>query len=126
MKIPGVFALLSLFVSALGLVAMSSYYLQQERRSVALKKVFGAPRKQVLNELVLSFLKMVGIAILIALPVAYFLMKRWLQDFSYKIDLYWWIFVVASLVVVFVAMLAVLWQSLKTANTNPVEALKKE
>ena len=93
---------------------------------MALKKVFGAPRKQVLNELVLSFLKMVGIAILIALPVAYFLMKRWLQDFSYKIDLYWWIFVVASLVVVFVAMLAVLWQSLKTANTNPVEALKKE
>ncbi len=126
LKIVGMFALLSLFVSALGLIAMSSYYLQQERRSVALKKVFGAPRKQVLNELVFSFLKMVGIAILIAFPIAYFLMKRWLQDFSYKIDLYWWIFAVASLVVVVVAMLAVLWQSLKTANTNPVEALKKE
>ncbi len=126
LKIVGIFALLSLFVSALGLIAMSSYYMQQERRSVALKKVFGAPRRQVLNELVFSFLKMVGIAILIALPIAYFLMKRWLEDFSYKIDLHWWIFVVAGLVVVFVAMLAVLWQSLKAANTNPVEALKKE
>ncbi len=126
LKITGVFALLSLFVSALGLIAMSSYYLQQERRSVALKKVFGAPRKQVLNELVFSFLKMVGIAILIALPIAYFMMKRWLQNFSYKIDLYWWIFAVASLVVVVVAMLAVLWQSLKAANTNPVLTLKKD
>lgn len=126
LKITGVFALLSLFVSALGLVAMSSYYMQQERRSAALKKVFGAPRRQVLNELVFSFLKMVGLAILISLPVAYYLMKRWLEDFSYKIDLYWWIFVLVALVVLIVAMLAVLWQSLKTANTNPVESLKKE
>ncbi len=126
LKITGVFALLSLFVSALGLIAMSSYYLQQERRSVALKKVFGAPRKEVLNEVVFCFLKMVGIAILIALPIAYFMMKRWLQNFSYKIDLYWWIFAVASLVVVVVAMLAVLWQSLKAANTNPVLTLKKD
>lgn len=126
LKIVGIFTLLSLFVSALGLIAMSSYYMQQEQRSVALKKVFGAPRRQTLAELVFSFLKMVGLAVVVAIPVSYFLMKRWLEGFSYRIGLHWWIFAVTAIVVAVVAAIAVLWQSLRTANVNPVNALKKE
>ena len=121
-----VFTLLSILVSALGLFAMSSYYMQQEIRSVSVKKVFGADYAGVLKELVLSFMKMVGIAFVIGVPVAWFIMNRWLSHFGHRIGLHWWIFVLAGMMVAFIAAISVLYQSVKTARTNPAEALKKE
>ena len=121
-----IFTLLSILVSALGLFAMSSYYMQQEIRSVSVKKVFGADYSGVLKELVLSFMKMVGIAFVIGVPIAWFIMSRWLSGYGHRINLYWWIFVVAGLIVALIAIASVLYQSIKTARTNPVEALKKE
>jgi len=121
-----IFTLLSVLVSALGLFAMSSYYMQQEIRSVSVKKVFGADYSGVLKELIISFMKMVGIAFVIAVPVAWFIMHRWLSGYGHRIDLYWWIFAVAGLIVAFIAAISVLYQSVKTARTNPAEALKKE
>ena len=121
-----IFTLLSILVSALGLFAMSSYYMQQEIRSVSVKKVFGADYSGVLKELVLSFMKMVGIAFVIGVPIAWFIMNRWLSGYGHRIDLYWWIFALAGLTVVFIAAISVLYQSIKTARTNPAEALKKE
>ena len=126
LKIVLIFTLLSILVSALGLFAMSSYYMQQEIRSVSVKKVFGASYSGVLQELVLSFMTMVGIAFVIAVPVAWFIMHRWLSGYGHRIDLYWWIFALAGLVVAFIAAISVLYQSVKTARTNPAEALKKE
>ena len=111
---------------ALGLFAMSSYYMQQEIRSVSVKKVFGADYSGVLKELVLSFMKMVGIAFVIGVPIAWFIMNRWLSGYGHRIDLHWWIFVLAGLAVAFIAAISVLYQSIKTARTNPAEALKKE
>ena len=121
-----IFTLLSILVSALGLFAMSSYYMQQEIRSVSVKKVFGADYSGVLKELVLSFMKMVGIAFVIGVPIAWFIMNRWLSGYGHRIDLHWWIFALAGLAVAFIAAISVLYQSIKTARTNPAEALKKE
>ena len=126
LKIVLIFTLLSILVSALGLFAMSSYYMQQEIRSVSVKKVFGADYSGVLKELVLSFMKMVGIAFVIGVPIAWFIMSRWLSGYGHRIDLHWWIFVLAGLAVAFIAAISVLYQSIKTARTNPAEALKKE
>ena len=121
-----IFTLLSVLVSALGLFAMSSYYMQQEIRSVSVKKVFGADYSGVLKELVLSFMKMVGIAFVIGVPIAWLIMNHWLSGYGHRIGLHWWIFVLAGLVVALIAAASVLYQSIKTARTNPAEALKKE
>ncbi len=126
LRIVLVFTLLSMLVSGLGLFAMSSYYMQQQRRSVAVKKVFGAEYNGVLRELVLSFMKMVGVAFVIGIPVAWFVMHRWLEGYSHRISLSWWIFVLAGLVVLLMAFIAVIWQSVRTAKANPATVLKKE
>jgi putative ABC transport system permease protein len=121
-----IFTLLSILVSALGLFAMSSYYMQQEIRSVSVKKVFGAEYSGVLRELVLSFMKMVGVAFVLGIPLGWYVMNSWLSGFGHRIDLYWWIFALAGLTVMLIAAVSVLYQSVKTASTNPAEALKKE
>jgi putative ABC transport system permease protein len=126
LRIVLVFTLLSMLVSGLGLFAMSSYYMQQQRRSVAVKKVFGADYNGVLRELVLSFMKMVGVAFVIGIPVAWLVVHRWLEGYSHRISLSWWIFVLAGLVVLLMAFIAVIWQSVRTAKANPATVLKKE
>lgn len=126
LRIVLIFTLLSMLVSALGLFAMSSYYMQQERRAVAVKKVFGAEPGCVLRELVVKFMKMVAVAALIGIPVAWFIMHRWLEDYTHRISLSWWIFALAVLAVVLMAFLSVIWQSIKTARANPATVLKKE
>ena len=126
LRIVLIFTLLSILVSALGLFAMSSYYMQQEIRSVSVKKVFGADYGGVLKELVLAFMKMVGVAFVIAIPLAWFIMNRWLAGYGHRITLHWWIFVIAGMIVALIAVVSVLYQSIKTARTNPAEALKKE
>ncbi len=93
---------------------------------MSVKKVFGAEYDGVLKELVLSFMKMVGIAFVIGVPVAWFIMNRWLSGYGHRISLHWWIFALAGLVVALIAIISVLYQSIKTARTNPAEALKKE
>ena len=126
LRIVLIFTLLSMLVSGLGLFAMSSYYMQQQRRSVAVKKVFGADYNGVLRELVLSFMKMVGVAFVIGIPVAWLVMHRWLEGYTHRISLSWWIFVLAGLVMLLMAFIAVIWQSVRTAKANPANVLKKE
>ena len=121
-----VFTLLSLLVSALGLFAMSSYHMRQEVRGVAVKKVFGAAYSGVLRDLVLAFMKMVGIAFVIGVPIAWFLMDSWLKGYGHRIVFPWWSVVVAGLTVALIAFVSVLYQGIVTARTNPSEALKKE
>ena len=126
LEIMVIFTILSVLVSALGLVAMSSYYMQQERRTVSLKKVYGADYNSVLWGLVAEFMKMIGVAFIIAVPVAWYLMHTWLNGYSYSISLHWWIFAIAGLFTALIAVLAVLWQAIRAARTNPALELKKE
>ena len=121
-----IFTVLSLLVSALGLFAMSSYHMLQEVRGVAVKKVFGAAYSGVLRDLVLGFMKMVGVASVIGIPVAWFLMDGWLKGYGHRIAFPWWAAVVAVLTVAAIAFVSVLSQGIVTARTNPSEALKKE
>ena len=121
-----IFTILSLLVSALGLFAMSSYHMLQETRGVAVKKVFGAAYSGVLRDLVLGFMKMVGVASVIGIPVAWFLMDGWLKGYAHRIAFPWWAAVVAMLTVALIAFVSVLYQGIVTARTNPSEALKKE
>ena len=108
------------------LLAMSTYYMLQERRNVAVKKIFGGERQRILHELIMHYVKLVALAFLIAIPVSWLLMHAWLQDYLYHIDLYWWIFAIACLLTLTVSTLTVLWQSIRAADTSPVDALRKE
>jgi len=126
LDIISLFTLLSIFVSMLGLFAMSMYYMSQERKTVALKIIMGAERKRVFAALVGTFMKMALVAVVTSIPVGWFVMERWLDSFSYRIPMYWWVFAAAAGITLMTSFVTVLWQSIRTADTNPVESLKSE
>ena len=120
------FMLLSTLVSLLGLVAMSAYYAGMQTRDIAVRKVFGGTVSSETRRSVREYLVLVAIAILIGVPVAVFLAERYLRQFWYRIEGYGWVFVVAALIALLISFLAVLWQTLRAARTNPATELKKE
>lgn len=121
--IVSIFAVIALIISMLGLVAMSSYYVQQRSREIAIRKVSGSTSDEVLRRFIGIFMKYVGIAVVISVPIIYVLMHNWLSDFSYRIPLYWWIYVVAAAVCVLISMLSVYLQTRQAANANPALSL---
>ncbi len=121
--IVAIFAAIAIIISMLGLVAMSTYFVQQRRREIAVKKVLGCDRTEMLRRLVLSFLSYVVIAFVIAVPLIYYLMHSWLMDYSYRISLHWWIYAVAGACCLAVSVLSVYLQSRRAANENPIKAL---
>ncbi len=125
-RIVTVFTIVALLISLLGLVAMSTYYIQQRRREIAVRKVFGSKSRQVLIRLVRSFMLYVGIAAVIAIPIIYYIGNDWLSQFSYRISLSWWIYALAILITALASFLAVILQSWHAANANPVESIKQE
>ncbi len=122
-KVVGMFALVAIIISMLGLVAMSTYYVQQRAREIAVRKVFGSTSGSVLQRLLRSFMSYVAIAIVIAVPMAWWLMSDWLSEYSYRIPLYWWIFAAAGAVCVVISLLSVWLQSWRAASANPAKAL---
>ena len=126
LDIISLFTLISIFVSMLGLFAMSMYYMSQERKTVALKIIMGAERKRVFAALVGTFMKMALVAVVTSIPAGWFVMERWLDSFSYRIPMYWWVFAAAAGITLMTSFVTVLWQSIRTADTNPVESLKNE
>lgn len=123
MKIVAIFAGIAVLISMLGLVAMSTYFVQERRKEIAVKKVLGCDAGEMLRRLLLSFLIYVGIAFVIAIPIIYWLMNQWLADFSYRIPLYWWIYAAAGIVCMLVSLLSVYIQSRRAADENPILAL---
>lgn len=122
-KIVALFAAIAIVISLLGLVAMSTYFVEQRRREIAVKKVFGCESGEMLRNLVLSFMAYVGIAFVIAVPLVYYLMNKWLADFSYRIDVYWWIYALSGAMCLVISVVSVFIQSYRAANANPVKAL---
>lgn len=121
--IVAIFAGFAILISLLGLVAMSSYFVQQREREIAVKKVLGCDRGEILRKLVMQFVGYVLLSFVMAVPLIYYLMHQWLSEFSYRISLYWWIYIVAGLLCIVVSILAVFVQSYRAANRNPVKAL---
>ena len=118
--------ILSLLLSILGLIAMSSYYADESSKDIAVRKVFGSTIEQELWKTVMEYLVLLGLAAIIAIPISIRLASRLLEQYSYRISGYGWVFVVTVLIATMVAFLSILWQTLKAARTNPAEELKKE
>ena len=125
-KLIGAFTLLAIIISSMGIFAMSLYYVQQKIKEIGIRKVNGAKVSEVLIMLNRDFVKWVAVAFVIATPIAYFAMNKWLENFAYKTELSWWIFTLAGLLALGIALLTVSWQSWRAAARNPVEALRYE
>ena len=121
-----VFNGLSIFIACLGLIGLATYLLSQRTKEIGIRKVLGATTAGLVGMLSKDFLKLVVIALVIASPLAYFFMDLWLQNFAFRIEVEWWVFVLAGLVAVGVAFLTVGWQSVRAALADPVESLRSE
>ncbi len=120
------FSALAILISCLGLFGLSAFTAEQRTKEIGVRKVLGASLSNIVALLSKDFLKLVIIAIVLATPIAWLATNRWLQDFAYRIDIQWWVFVVAGLLAVSIALLTVSFQSIKSALMNPVKSLRNE
>lgn len=123
------FALFSgfaIFIACLGLLGLSLVATTQRIKEIGVRKVLGASVSNIVMLLSKDLIKLVIVAFLIASPVAWYIMHKWLQDFSYRIDINWWIFLVAGVLAVLIALATVSFQAIKAAVANPVKSLRTE
>ncbi|MGN6397335.1 MAG: ABC transporter permease [Mucilaginibacter sp.] len=125
-KIVGILAGLIIIISCLGLFGLASYSAEKRIKEIGIRKVLGATVQNITLLLSKNFLRLVLLANLIAWPIAWFMMHRWLQDFAYRISIQWWIFALAGIVSILIAFFTVSFQSIKAAVTNPVKSLRSE
>jgi putative ABC transport system permease protein len=125
-SLAAIFAGLTIFISCLGLFALAAYTAENRVKEIGVRKVLGASVTAITTLLSKDFLKLVLIAFLIASPLAWWTMNGWLQDYSYRVSISWWIFALAGLVSVVIALATVGYQSIKAALANPVRALRNE
>lgn len=118
--------LLAILVSAINLFSMVWYNTLLRRKEIGIRKVFGATAMIVVRMLNFDFLKWIVFASLIAFPISYFALSKWLERFAYQTALSWWIFVLSSVVALVIGVLTVIWQTVKVANMNPVDSLSQE
>lgn len=121
-----VFTILAFIIACLGLLGLVIFTTTQRVKEIGIRKVLGASVGSVTVMLGKSFMQLVVIATIIAIPVAWFAMNKWLQDFAYRIDLQWWMFLVPGLIAIFIALVTVCMQSIKAAVANPVKSLRTE
>ncbi|MEM9887912.1 MAG: ABC transporter permease [Bacteroidota bacterium] len=121
-----VFTGIALFLACIGLFGLATYMAQQRMKEIGIRKVLGASVTGIVALLSKDFIKLVGIAFLIATPIAWYLMNDWLQDFAYSIDIQWWVFALAGLAAIGIALLTVSVQSVRAALANPVKSLRNE
>ena len=126
MRLVEIFMLLSIIIALLGLVAMSTYYADEKSRDIAVRKVFGGTVDTEAQRTIREYMVLVGIACVIGIPIAVYAAQEYLKDFIYRLEGYWWIFMVAVLLTGLIAFVSVIWQVLKAAKTNPAIELKKE
>jgi len=125
-QIVGILAGLAIFISCLGLFGLASHSAERRVKEIGVRKVLGASVQNITILLSSNFLKLVLIANIIAWPIAWFAMHKWLQDFAYRINIQWWIFILAGIVSVMIAFFTVSFQSIKAAIANPVKSLRSE
>ena len=125
-RVFGLFSLLAIFIACLGLLGLAIYIIQQRTKEIGIRKVLGASIPGLVMLLAGDFLKLVGIALLIGAPIAWYVMNQWLQGFAYRIDVEWWMFALAGALAVGIAFATVSYQSIKAALMNPVKSLRTE
>lgn len=120
------FSGIAIFIACLGLFGLSAFTITQRMKEIGVRKVLGASIRQIVTELSKDFLKLVLIASLIALPIAWYAMNRWLLDFAFRISIQWWVLVLAGFIAVVIAFVTISFQSIKAALANPVKSLRSE
>ncbi|WP_439182966.1 FtsX-like permease family protein [Carboxylicivirga taeanensis] len=125
-RIIGILAIVAIIIASLGLLGLSLLMANQRTKEIGIRKVNGAKTSEILLILNKDFIKWVAIAFVIACPIAYYAMSKWLNNFAYKTELSWWIFALAGLLALFIALLTVSVQSWKAASRNPIESLRYE
>ncbi len=120
------FTILSILIACLGLFGLAAFNAEKRTKEIGVRKVMGASVSQISYRLTLDFLKLVGIAILISLPLGWFAMNKWLEDFSYRIEIGWEIFTIASFLAIIISIITVSYQSIKAAIVNPIQSLRSE
>lgn len=122
----GLFTSLAILIASLGLFGLTSYTVVQRKKEIGIRKVNGATIAQILSLLNKDFVQWIGLAFIIAIPISWYAMNQWLQGFAYRTSISWWIFALAGITALFIALLTVSWQSFRAATANPVDALRDE
>lgn len=117
---------LSIFIACMGLFGMVTLSITRRTKEIGVRKVLGANALQLVNLLSKDFLGLVAIAMVIASPVTWYLMNKWLQDFAYRVNIGWWIFILATVIAMLIAFITVSFQVVKAAVANPVKSLRTE
>jgi putative ABC transport system permease protein len=125
-QLMGFFAMLAIFLASIGLLGMASFIMTSRTKEIGLRKVNGATVSEIMQMLNISFVKWMSVAFVIATPIAYYSMNKWLEGFAYKTTLSWWIFVLAGLISLVIVLITVSGLSYKAARRNPIEALRHE
>ena len=120
------FSSLTIFIACLGLFGLATYTAQQRTKEIGVRKVLGASVGSLVALLSKDFLKLILIALILASPIAWWSMNQWLKDFAYRVEIEWWVFVLAGLLAIGIALLTVSFQSIKAALMNPVKSLRSE
>lgn len=121
-----IFACIAIFIACLGLFGLSAFAIAQRVKEIGVRKVLGANVSSIVALLSKDFLKLVLISAIIAFPVAWYAMSRWLEDFAYRINIHWWVFLLATLLTMLIALATVSFQAIKAAVANPVNSLRSE
>jgi len=125
-KLFSTFAVFAIFIACLGLFGLVTYAAEQRIKEIGVRKVLGASVGSIVAMLSKDFTKLVLVASLIAFPVSWWAMNRWLQSFAYRINIHWWVFVVAGIAAMMIALITVSFQAIKAAIANPVKSLRSE
>jgi ABC-type antimicrobial peptide transport system permease subunit len=125
-KLAGVFAMLAIFISCLGLFGLAAYTAERRTKEIGIRKVLGASVTGLTGLLAKEFLQLVIVSCIIAFPVAWWFMNGWLQGYAYRTTIQWWMFALAGITALFIALLTVSFQAIKAAIANPVDALRSE
>jgi putative ABC transport system permease protein len=125
-KVFGLFAFLAIIIACFGLLGLSAYNVLQRTKEIGIRKVLGASVRNVLYILSKDFIVLVLIAFVLSIPVAWWIMHSWLQDFAYRIHLQAWVFAVAGLLALIIALITIALQAIKAAIANPVKSLRTE
>lgn len=122
----GVFSFLTIFIACMGLLGLIAFMAQQKTKEIGIRKVLGASISEIVRLLAINFIKIIIIAMLIASPIAWYFMNKWLEDFAYKIDIPWWVFVFSGVTALSIAMFTMGFQAIRAAMANPIKSLRTE
>lgn len=125
-NIINLFAIISIVVACLGLFGLISYMLNQRTREICIRKVFGAKVSNILMHIGWGYFKLILIANIIAFPIAWYFMNKWLNNFAFRVEFHWWIYVLAFGFSIMIAFITIIYQATKSANSNPVDGLRLE